>query len=73
MKPIIVSPHAFERLESRKINRPEVESTVNSPDWKGAVKHGKLKFIKQFGDRWLHVIVKEKSRYHILVTAYWGS
>lgn len=71
MKPIIVSPHAFERVQERKITRAEVEATIRTPDLKEPGKRGKLRARKKFGSRLLDTLYKETDKSIILVTAYW--
>ena len=71
MKPIIVSPHAFERIHERKITRAEIEGAIRTPDLKEPTKRGKLKVSKKFEHRKLDVFYKETSTAIIFVTAYW--
>ena len=71
MKPIIVSPHAFERIQQRKITRADVEATVRTPDLKEAARRGRLRVSKKLGDQALHVFYRETPKAIIFVTAYW--
>ena len=71
MKPIIVSPHAFERIHERKITRVEIETAIRTPDLKEPAKRGKLRASKRFERRTLDVFYKETNASTIFVTAYW--
>ena len=71
MKPIIVSPHAFERIHERKITRAEIEAAIRTPDLKEPAKRGKLRASKRFELRTLDVFYKETNASIIFVTAYW--
>jgi len=71
MKPIIVSPHAFERIHERKIARAEIEAAIRTPDLKEPAKRGRLRVSKKFAHRTLEVFYKETSTSIIFVTAYW--
>ena len=71
MKPIIVSPHAFERIHERKIVRAEIEVAIRTPDLKEPAKRGRLRVSKRFEHRMLDVFYKETNASIIFVTAYW--
>ena len=71
MKPIVVSPHAFERIHERKITRAEIEAAIRTPDLKEPAKRGRLRVCKRFELRTLGVFYKETSASIIFVTAYW--
>ena len=71
MKPIIVSPHAFERIHERKITRAEIEAAIRTPDLKESAKRGRLRVSKRFEHRMLDVFYKETNTSIIFVTAYW--
>ena len=71
MKPIIVSPHAFERIHERKITRVEIETAIRTPDLKEPAKRGRLRVSKRFEHRTLDVFYKETNTAIIFVTAYW--
>ena len=71
MKPIIVSPHAFERFHERKMTRAEIEMTIRTPDLKVSARRGRLRVSKKFSSRRLDVFYKETPSSIIFVTAYW--
>ena len=71
MKPIIVSPHAFERIHERKITRVEIEAAIRTPDLKEPAKRGRLRVSKKFERRMLDVFYKETNTAIVFVTAYW--
>ncbi len=71
MKPIIVSPHAFERIQERKITRIEIETAVRMHDLKEPAKRGRLRVSKRFEHHTLDVFYKETNTALIFVTAYW--
>ncbi len=71
MKPIIVSPHAFERIQERKMTRAEIETAIRTPDLKEPAKRGRLRVSKRFEHRTLDVFYRETNAAIIFVTAYW--
>ena len=71
MKPIIVSSHAFDRLQERGIVREQIELAILTPELKAIARHGKLKVVRRFGRRVLHVFYRETRHSIYLVTAYW--
>ena len=72
IKPIIVSPHAFERIQERGIVRHQVEAAIHTPDLKEAAKRGRLKVVKRFDNKVLHVFYRETQKSFVFVTAYWS-
>ena len=71
MKPLLISPHAFQRFLRRQISRAEVERTVRTPDLIQPARRGRLRAIKELGERKLHVFYKETPGSVVIVTAYW--
>ncbi len=71
-KPIIVSEHAFDRIQERRITREDVEAVIWHPDLEEPARHGKMKVIKKLRGRRLTVFYKETKSSYIFVTAYWS-
>ena len=71
MKPIIVSPHAFERIHERKITRTEVEATIRASETFLSAKRGRIRVSRKFESKILDVFYKEIGSAIIFVTAYW--
>lgn len=72
-KHIILTRHAEERLRERSITLQQVKHAIDNPDMKLPAWDKKKRVMKDFGDKCLDVIYREKESVIILVTAVWLS
>jgi len=70
-KPIIISNHAYMRMEDRDISRAQVEKTIRIPDSTESAKRGRIRAKRKFGDEILHVFYKETPGAIIAVSEFW--
>jgi hypothetical protein len=70
-KYIILTKHAEERFKQRNIRFEQVKKAIYEPHMTMPAWGNKTRVMRDFGDKCLDVIYKEKENTIILVTAVW--
>jgi len=70
-KYVILTKHAEERLKQRNIHIEQVKKALYEPSVIIPVWGNKKRVMRDFGDRCLDVICREKENVIILITAVW--
>jgi hypothetical protein len=67
----IITNHADERIQQRKIPPSYVDKTLNSPDQKITSDDGTTKYRKRFGIYTTTAVVKMNDNYENVVISFW--
>lgn len=67
----IITNHADERIQQRKIPPSYVDKTLNNPDQKIPTGDGTIRYKKKFGTYTTTAVVKMNEKYENVVVSFW--
>lgn len=68
---ISYTKHAREMIVFRKLDEKKVAECVNAPDRVLSARDGKMQYLKEFGSKYMKVIVANEGENVVVITVYW--